>query len=309
MKLQSFFDELSRLLNLYPHVLPHIVSSENCDYGNNIFHSKNLSFCFECAHCADSDYLFDCYMTPSSIDCDYCAESELCYESLDTFKCYNSSYLENCGSTRDSMYSYNCINCQNVFGCVDLQNKSFCLFNRQLSEAEYHAAVQIYKNLPAEKVLGMLEELKKRYPVTQTNEAHNENSSYGNYVYFNKNCYLCFDAAHNEECSYLYDSFYNKTSYDLTYSAQNNQLCYEVVESGNLFNCNYAVYCNGCNDSSFIFNCKNVKDCLGCISLANKQYCILNRQLTKEDYDRVKTEFLSQLNQKKVGWGNITYTS
>ncbi len=308
MKLQTFMSELSKLIQKYPHVQPYIKNSEECDYGDKIYFSKNLFFCFDCANCVDGTYLYDSYMCPSCIDCDYCAESELCYECVDAFKCYNSSYLENCASTRDSMYSYNCINCSDVFGCVDLQNKSFCIFNRQLSEEEYKQKVALFKQWPAEKVLAMLEELKKQYPWTQTNEGHNENSPYGNYVYFNKNCYLCFDAAHNEESCYLDDSFYNKTCYDATYAARNNQVSYEIVDSANLFNCNYAVYSDNSNDSSYIFNCSNLKDCLGCVSLSNKQYCILNRQLTQDEYEKVKADLFSQLQQEKIGWGDVTYS-
>jgi len=309
MRLQSFFSELQRLLEYYPKVPSAIINSENCDYGNKIYHSKNLTFCFDDANCTDGVYVYDSYLSPSCVDCDYCVESELCYDCVDAFKCFNSSYLENCGSVRDSMYAYNCINCTDVFGCVNLQNKSFCIFNRQLSEPEYRQKVELYKKWPAEKVLAMVEDLKKKYPLTQTNEAHSENSPFGNWVAYSKNCYMCFDAGHNEGCSYLYDSFYNKTCYDTTYAAQHNQLSYEVVDSGNLFNCNYAVFSNNCHDSSYIFNCSNVKDCLGCVSLSNKQYCVLNRQLTKEQYQAVKTDILSKLRQEKTGWNSLVFTS
>jgi len=309
MKLQTFFTELQKLIDSYPKVPSNIVSSENCEYGNKLFFSKNLSYCFDDAHCTDGLFVYDSYMSPSCVDCDYCIESELCYESVDAFKCFNSSYLENCGSVRDSMYSYNCINCHDVFGCVNLQNKSFCIFNRQVSEAEYRKILPRYAGWPAEKVLAMVRELKQRFPLTQTNEAHNENSPYGNYVYFSKNCYMSFDAGHNEESGYLYDSFYNKTCFDTTYAAQNNQLSYEVVDSGDVFNCNYAVYSTTCHDSSYIFNCSNVKDSLGCVSLSNKQYCILNRQLTKEHYEIVKAEIFSQLEKEKLGWSSLQFAS
>lgn len=309
MKLQTFFNELQRLLEHYPKVTATIVNSENSDYGNKLYYSKNLAFCFDDANCNDGTYVNDSFKSVSCADCDYCVESELCYECIDAFKCFSSAYLENCGSVRDAWYAYNCINCHDVFGCVNLQSKSFCIFNRQLTEAEYRQQVEQYKKWPAEKVLAIMEAMKQRYPLTQTNEAHNVNSSYGDYVYFSKNCYMCFDGGHNEESCYLYDSFYNKNCYDATYSAPNNQLSYEIVDSGNLFNCNYNVFSSSCQDSSYVFNCSNVKDCLGCVSLSNKQYCVLNRQLTKEQYDEVKADIFAQLQQDKIGWGNLLFTS
>lgn len=305
MKLQSFFEELQRIIAKNPRVIPAIYNSENCDYGNNTYHCKNVFFGFDNANCTDSGYIYDSYLCPNCFDCDYCSESELCYECVDAFKCFDCSYLEYCSQMRDAMYAINCINCSDVFGCVNLRNKSFCIFNRQLSEEEYKQKIAIYKKMPAEKVFQIMEELKLRYPLTQSNEAHNENSSYGNYSHFNKNCYLSFDAAHNEDCSYLYDSFYNKTCFDMTYASQNNQVSYEVVDSANIFNSGYVLYSNTCQDSSYLVNCYNVKDCIGCYGLSHKQYCVLNRQLTQEAYEKFKGDFLKQVNDEKIGWGSI----
>lgn len=309
MKVQTFFTELQRLLDTYPKVPTTIVSSENCDYGNKVFYSKNMSFAFDIGNCTDGAFVYDSYLSPNCIDCDYTVESELCYESVDAFKCFNCNYIENCGRCRDISFSYNCINCHDVFGCVNLQNKSFCIFNRQLSEEEYRQKVKEIEKWPPEKVLVYVEELKKRYPVTQTNEAHNENAEYGNYIYFSKNCYLCFDAGHDEDGAYLYDSFYNKSCMDMTYAGHNVQLGYQIVDSRDLFNCNFAVYSSNSQDSSYIFDCFNVKNCLGCVALKNKEYCVLNRQVTKEEYEKIKEDLFSQLQSEKIAWNTLQFTS
>jgi hypothetical protein len=39
----------------------------------------------------------------------------------------------------DIQYSYNCYDCNNVFGCIGLRNKSYCILNKQYSEDEYRA--------------------------------------------------------------------------------------------------------------------------------------------------------------------------
>jgi hypothetical protein len=309
MTTKSFFQELQNLLHRYPMLPSTIMNSENSMYGDKLFFCKNMFFSFDDANCTDGMYVYDSYMSPNCLDCDYVVESELCYESVDAFKCFNGTFLENCGRCRDINYSYNCINCHDVFGCVNLQNKAFCIFNRQLTEDEYKRQVEKYKQMPMEKVLSYVEQLKKSYPLTQTNEAHNQNSSYGNWVAFSKDCYLCFDTGHSESCAYTYDSFYNKMCYDATYAAQNNQLSYEIVDSGNLFNCNYAVSSQNCSDSSYIFNCLNVKDSLGCVSLQNKQYCVLNRQLTKEQYEDVKKSLFDIIKEERIGWDNLQITS
>lgn len=305
MTSETFFKELNRLIRSLPKSPSNVFNSESCEFGNNILYSKNLYYCFECANCTDSSYLFDCYMCANCIDCDYTVESELCYECVDAFKCFNCDYLENCAHMRDSSYSYSCVGCHDVFGCVSLTNKSFCIFNRQLTEEEYKQQVKKYKALPSEKILVMVEELKKRYPWTQTNEAHNENSEYGDYIYYNKNCYLCFDAAHDENCGYLYDSFYNKTCYDMTYGGQNVELSYQIVDSARIFNCNYVINSNNCQESSYLLNCFDVKNSLGCVGLSHKQYCILNRQFEKEEYEKVSKQIFDEFISKNVEWNDI----
>jgi len=307
MNLQIFLNEFQNLLIKFPHLPSNIINSENCDLGDKIYYSKNLEYCFDCANCTDSTYLYDSYMCPNCVDGDYCVESELCYECVDAFKCYNCIFLDYCAHTRDSMFSYNCTNCHDVFGCANLQNKSFCIFNRQLTEQEYREKIRLYNVLPYEKIFQLFEEVKEKYPLTQTHEAHNENSQYGNYVHYSKNCYLCFDAGHNEDCSYMYDSFYNKVCYDGTYTGQRNELCYEAVDSNDIFNCNFVVFSQNCSESSYLFNCSNVKDSLGCVSLSNKQYCVLNRQLTKEQYQKIKEELYKEFRQNKTGWGELAF--
>jgi hypothetical protein len=38
----------------------------------------------------------------------------------------------------DVSYSYNCFDCENIFGCVGLRNKSYCILNKQYSKEEYN---------------------------------------------------------------------------------------------------------------------------------------------------------------------------
>lgn len=305
MTAEAFFKELNRIIASLPKSPTKVVGSEECDFGDNLYYCKNLYSSFDSSNCTDSMYLYDSYMTATCIDCDYAVESELCYESVDPYKCFNCNYIEYCANLRDSMYCYSCTGGNDLFGCVNLQNKSFCIFNRQLTEEEYKIKVEKYKKLPAEKVLQMLEELKQKFPITQTNGGHNENTEYGNYIHYDKNCYMCFDAAQDENCAYVYDTFYCKNTIDATYAGQNVDLSYEAVSSASIFNSNYVVWSKSCTDSSYLISCFNVKNSLGCVFLTNKEYCILNRQYSKEDYEKISSQILAELRTKNLGWDSI----
>lgn len=306
MTAETFLKELQRIIKSHPRWPLNQLNCENCESCDYVYNSKNLYTCFDAASCVDSMYLFDSFMCVNSADCDYTVEAELCYENVDGYKVYNCNYVSYSSRIRDSSYCYDCLDCNNLFGCTNLKNKSFCIFNRQLTEEEYKKEVKKYQSLPSEKVLSMLEELIKKYPLTQTNEARNENTVYGNYIYDNKDCYLCFDAARDENCAYLYDSFNNKMSMDGTYMVC-SELTYEVTDVGWFFNCAYSVCCNNCNDSSYLFNCFNVKNSLGCAGLEHKEYCLLNRQLSREEYEKESAAILKDLKEKNLGWGDISF--
>lgn len=284
----------------------HSVNSENCEYGDQLYYCKNMINCFDTLNSEDCVYIFDSMSVVNSIDCDYSFESQLCYDSVTLSKCFNSSYLEDCSNIQDSMYCYNCRDGNNLFGCANLTGKSFCIFNRQLTEEEYKQQIAKFKNLPPEKALQMLSDLKKKYPVTQTRGDNNENSPYGDYMYNCKNCYMCLDVGECTNCGYLYDSGRNTDCWDSTFSGD-SEISYQMVDSGNLFNCNYAIWCTHCNDSSYLIACGNVKNSLGCVNLNQKEYCILNRQFTKEEYEAKSKQILEELKKANLGWNDIVY--
>lgn len=307
MTAEAFFKELKRLIKNEIKIPVHTEHCENCDYVDHSYHSKNLFLSFDALKCQDSISIYDSVNCRNCVDCDFSIESQLCYESVDANSCYNSNYLENCWATSDSWYSYRCMNSKNLFGCVNLRNKSHCVFNRQLTPEQYEEAVKKYRTWPPEKVLAMVEELKKRYPLTQTNEAHNENTTYGDHMSYNKNCYLLFDATHNMDSGYLYDASTQERCFDISQSAE-NQSCYQMTDSERCFNCNYVVYCAKCQDSSYIFNCFNVSNCLGAVQVDHKQYVLLNRQLSKEAYEKESAIILNDIKNKNLQWHDLVYS-
>ena len=304
---EEFFKELNRIIAARPKISTQVLHSENVEWGHNCYYCKNLYWSFDNLKCNDGSYVYDSMSTVDSTDVDYCTEAQLCYDSVDAFKCYNSAFLENCANLRDSWYSVRCNGGNDLFGCVGLKNKSFCIFNRQLTEQDYRQKVEEYKKWPQDKVWSVVRDLEKRYPVTQTNEMYNENSSYGNYVYYSKNCYLCFDTSNCQDSGYLYNCVDQKNCFDLTYCSNDNQLAYEATDSGQIFNSNYIVWSANITDSWYLLDTANMKNCFGVSGMAHKQYMFLNRQLSKEEYERITSEVLADILKKNLGWADLEY--
>ncbi len=307
MNAQSFFTELKRLATLFPKSDGLVKFSENVYYSNYIYDSKNLLYCYDTAGSQNGIYLFDSFMCVDCIDCDYTVEAENCYECRDAFKVYNCDHIEDCDSMRDSAYCFDCGNLENCFGCAYLSNKYFCIFNRQVTEAQYYELVKKYRALPSERIWALVEDVKKRFPKRPVISENSVNSPYGNYIHHSKNCYMCFDAAHDEDCAYLYDSFYNKFCFDMTYSSRYSEFTYQAIESARLNNCAYALECNTAQDSAYIINCNDVRNCFGCVGLRRKEYCILNRQFSQEEYERILPVMKKEVFNSGMGWGDLIY--
>ncbi|MEI7477828.1 MAG: hypothetical protein WCJ81_04945 [bacterium] len=111
-----------------------------------------------------------------------------------------------------------------------------------------------------------------------------ENSDYTNSAGIAKNCYMCFEMAFCEDVYNAEHVFYVKDSADCSYGFQNQQT-YESVnclDSTKLF---YSVLCSQCVDSYFLYSCQNCTSCFMCYNLHNKQYCIKNKQYTRDEYE------------------------
>lgn len=282
--------------------------NENSPFGDYIFNCSNVYFGFDAVECRDSFYLFDSFQVKSSADCSYAVESDLCHESLDIFRCYNCDYMNNCDRCINCSYCKECTNCQDCFGSIYLRNKRFCFFNRQLDEGEYYEKIQEYKKEDPEQILREVEEFSSRFPERASREESNENCSLGNYYYHNKDSHYLFDSVRNEECAYLFDSHNNKNSFDQTYSVY-NELCYELIDCVRCYESFFSrnlVNCISCHFSLDLMGCT---DCFGCAFLNKKQYCILNKQYTPEEYRRRVNEILSSMKSEhiehfaKTAWG------
>ncbi|MCX6721969.1 MAG: hypothetical protein NTY04_02160, partial [Candidatus Staskawiczbacteria bacterium] len=72
------------------------------------------------------------------------------------------------------------------------------------------------------------------------------------------------------------------------------------------YNVKFCELCsNGCSYLEYCFNCDSSSNCFGCIGMRKKEYCILNKQYTKEEYEEFVPKIREQMNatpyKDKVG--------
>jgi CxxC-x17-CxxC domain-containing protein len=116
-----------------------------------------------------------------------------------------------------------------------------------------------------------------------------ENSDYCNYCGDDRNCYLDIAGEANEDCYFDLFTKHSKHCVDCTF-AYHCQYCYECIQCYNCYEVKWSQYMEDCSNCSFCFDCKGCKNCLFCVNQRGKEYCILNEQHTKEEYERKLAE-------------------
>ena len=122
------------------------------------------------------------------------------------------------------------------------------------------------------------------------------NSDYCNVAQRDKECYLISATEGNERVMFANRVVFNKDSLDL-YIGDRNELCYELINCLQCYRLFFSRNCRQCQDSAFLLECSNCTNCFGCVNLRNKQYCILNKQYTKQEYEVLVPRIIEQMNE------------
>ncbi|MDD5770497.1 MAG: hypothetical protein PHE25_06005 [Candidatus Gracilibacteria bacterium] len=306
---KSFFKQFEELIKEVPRCALEASDNENSNFTN---HSARLKDCYlifdagfdkNCYYSAMISYSNDC------IDCLKIDNSEVCYECVDCKGCYNLIYSVRNNDCRKSYFLYNCSNCEYCFGCVNLNNKKYYIFNKEFSKEKYFEELN---NLLRKGIYN--EELKKevrnhiiRLPFKENYIISSENCS-GNNIYSSMNAISCFDVSDVNDVKYSQALHKAQNCMDVTVwggNASNICECMSIgPNSSNLLFCflsypesNNLIYCGNCMNG--------IKNCFGCIGLKNnKQYCILNKQYTKEEYETLVLKIIEHMMTTKE-WGEF----
>ncbi len=298
---KTFFQQFRELFEEAP--LPNLANSNciNSEYGN---HSLDMKDC----------YLF--YASLRSEDLSYCAGAMECKNSLDLYKAINQTHCYNntlCSSLNHVFFSYDsdesvncsflhaCKNMMDSLGCINLRNKSNCIFNEQYTKEDY-AKERAKYDFGSYKVLcdfrKRFAEFIKQYP-RRYGFIHKSANVIGGNVMNSKNIFMGFDIFNDvEDCKYVIHAAEMNNIYDAYGAGANFNNSYEVVDTGDNATRNlFSIFTHSCQNTDYTYACKNSKDLFGCVGLRSKQYCILNKQYTKEEYEILRAKIIEQMNE------------
>jgi hypothetical protein len=123
----------------------------------------------------------------------------------------------------------------------------------------------------------------------------------GDYIVNSKNCSNCFHAQDAEECRYAYHVWRNsKYVMDSDTVGMNSELAYECINTAiNSYNNRFCNRCWTVSDSYYSNECDNSSNLFGCIGLNRYKYCILNKQYSKEEYEKLLPKIIDHMEQTK----------
>lgn len=282
----DFLQELEELRLRTPRLYNINIGSENSDYCTHSDKNKNSYLLFAANYNEDCIYGGTIINSRDCTDCNYAQYSELCYECVDIDHCYNCRFSQDLKNCTDCTLCSDCVGCSDCFGCAGLRQKQHHFFNKPLTKEEYKKRVEEFdpKNpASAREFSQRFESLKLNVPRRSAHIIQSENCV-GEFISRSRNCFQCFDAYECEDCAYIQDCWRTKDSLDMTFS-DGSELCYECFSIGlGVYNCNFCNYIRGSSDceySELLFNCKH---CFGCVALQSKEFYILNKPYSREEY-------------------------
>ncbi len=300
-----FIKQLNELFKKVPRFSLMNTKSTNCEYSNMTVRSNNCYLVFGCVDDENCDYGHIVWDSTDCVDNLYVYKCELCYECIDCIGSNRLIYSEECESCVDSIGLFDCRGCTNCIGCVGLRQQSYNIFNKPVTKEEYKEFLQIHpinKKENIEYIFDKKEELRKKIPTRAVFGSHNSNIS-GDHIYNASNVHQSFDIKRGENSKFCYTAKKPVESYDISFAIE-NEYCYQSLTCGNSYKAIFSHIVMDSSDTYYSQFCYNSKNIFGCTGLKNKEYCILNKQYKKEEYEKLVPKIIE--NMKKNGdWGNF----
>jgi hypothetical protein len=302
---RPFFEQYEELRRAVPHLALVNSNSVNSEYTNQANNNKD---CYMLVTSNNSEkcmygswnqgncyFLSDCYMAQ---------KSEFCYECVNITKCSNCAWLQDSSDCVNVYFSNDCRGCTDCFGCVGLRSKQYHYFNENIGKEEYEKLVK--KNSWSREFIKNAKEkfskLRANIPLKFYHGTNIQNSS-GDYIQNTERTKMAFNCRDNKDTAYMQDAWtQTEDCRDCT------EICFGILsyEIQGVENPHRTIVARSCfntiTDSYYCDMCFSAQDCFGCFGLKQKQYCILNKQYTKESFDKLKIKIIEHT--RKTGeWG------
>lgn len=298
---RPFFEQFRELMYDVPWVSRSVINLVNSDYSHGAANLKDCYLCFNLGSCERCAYVSDANSMKDSFDCTSLGRNEFCYECTIIADSYRMRFSHRCEQCQDVWFSRDCTACSNCFGCTNLRNKQYYIFNRPYSKEDYFAQLQQF-GLGSHQSLEEIKKQVRQFSLSQPHKfmssRHNTNVS-GDLITSSKNVHESFNIVDAENVKYSQGVVLGvRDSYDFTVWGDHSELMYEVLVSGN--GCSGLKFTIDCwpadHNIEYSLKCMSSDNLFGCVGLRKKSHCIFNKQYSPEEYKTLREKIIAHMN-------------
>lgn len=299
---RPFFEQFRELMYEVPWPSRGIIDLVNSDYSDKASYLKNCYLCFNLGHAEDSAYVTSSWDVRNSFDLTEGGKVELCYQCHEIEDSYKTFFSLYCDQANNVWFSRDLAGCTDCFGCVNLRNKQYYIFNQPYSKEEYFARLKEMNLGSYRSFREIADKISNEwiaYPYKYLHGTHNLNVS-GDCVHNSKNTHYSYQVDDVENSRFCQNININvREAYDYTTWGENAELMYESIETG--LNCRNMRFSfdswPAMQDSEYVAKCGSSANLFGCVGLKKKSYCILNKQYTPEEYYTLREKIIKHMDE------------
>ncbi len=303
---RPFFEQLNELWHDVPllGLSMDLTTLKTSPYNHDAGYLKNCYLLFNAF--MDEDSAHGYYIDNSQSIFDSCAVQycQAGYDIMHSWKTNRCIMSRNqVSESMECLFCRDTQNSQNCFASANLKNKKYWAWNKQLTKEEYLAEVSRY-DIGSYKTYKELQKKAEAHWATQmVKSEYNEFAAdcTGSNVFNSKNAKDSIEISHCEDSRYLFRMYGPMSRY-----------CYDISEWGGNLSLSYDCAVVGENSSMLRFCCESgltladAEYCklstggshhFGCVSVKKGDYSILNKQYSKEEYEKMTARIRAQMNE------------
>ena len=293
-----FFEQFARLQKTVPKPATYATGNVSSEYCNYTAHIKGSYLMFGSWFSENCGYGQTVLESKDCWDCLFIKNCELCFGSNDCTKCYQTHFSQKCADCADSAFLYDCRNCQNCLFSWNLRNKSYYVWNRLVSKEEFERIRRetFSSALTLEKAMHKFRKVVREQAIHKFMTGERNQDVSGEFIYNSKNVHKSYYIHDGQDEKYAVRGGKGQKDAVDVFGVHAGELAYEC---NNIDFSSRALFCiNGENNlnTDYLTDSFNVKNSFGCISIRQKEYCILNKLYSKDEYETMRVKIIDHMN-------------
>ncbi|NUJ97428.1 hypothetical protein HGA92_01415 [Candidatus Gracilibacteria bacterium] len=274
--------------------------SENTDFADTISSSKNVYLSFNVTKGNENilyslgvkDHIKDTLNSVMVWD-----NSEIVFNSVGIIKSFKIFYSRYISDSNNIWFSSNLMGCSECIFCEGLQNKNYCIENKEFDKETYFKEKEniLKKKNEFYSYFEKLEKRGKNYGSTKVNGnfiIHSENVENGAMIYQVKNGKNILLSGYNYGMENIYTSLFCGAKSECYGGIGCGLMAENIYNSFGISGGQHLFYSHACSGGcSFL---------IGCIGLQNKHFCILNKQYSKEEWYELADKIFASMEKDGI---------